>query len=78
MEEKSSWTSDDITFCGSECDCKSCFRHPSNIHYPWMPHSFADLKTQYIVRKMKQSIISGKIKRRILRGVRNGKYVECI
>ena len=36
--------SDDITFCASECNCKNCFRHPSNIKRPDIPHSFADLK----------------------------------
>ena len=48
MSKKSSWTSDDITFCVSKCNRKSCFRHPSNIRCPWMPHSFAELKdTEY-------------------------------
>lgn len=36
--------SDDITFCGSDCDNKKCFRHPSNIREPRIPHSFAYLK----------------------------------
>ena len=36
--------SDDITFCVSECDNKSCFRHPSNIKVPDIPHSFAYLE----------------------------------
>ena len=41
-EEKN--MSDDITFCASECDNKSCFRHPSNIKDPDGLHSFAYLK----------------------------------
>ena len=36
--------SQDITFCGSDCDNKKCFRHPSNIKEPRIPHSFAYLK----------------------------------
>ena len=36
--------SNDITFCGSECDVKNCFRHPSNIKHSSMLHSFADFK----------------------------------
>ena len=36
--------SDDITFCGSDCNNKKCFRHPSNIREPRIPHSFAYLK----------------------------------
>lgn len=36
--------SDDITFCGSECDNKKCFRHPTNIAEPRIPHSFANYK----------------------------------
>ena len=35
---------DDITFCGSDCNNKKCFRHPSNIREPRIPHSFAYLK----------------------------------
>lgn len=35
---------DDITFCGSECNAKNCFRHPSNIKHSSMLHSFADFK----------------------------------
>ena len=35
---------DDITFCGSDCNNKKCFRHPSNIQEPRIPHSFAYLK----------------------------------
>ena len=35
--------SDDITFCASKtCKKKTCFRHPSNISEPRIPHSFAD------------------------------------
>ena len=36
--------SDDITFCGSDCDNKKCFRHPSNIREQKIPHSFAYMK----------------------------------
>ena len=36
--------SDDITFCGSDCKNKKCFRHPSNIQEPRIPHSFAYMK----------------------------------
>ena len=36
--------SDDITFCGSDCNNKKCFRHPSNIQEPRIPHSFAYLR----------------------------------
>ena len=40
--------SDDITFCGSECNNKKCFRHPTNIAEPRIPHSIAELKgTEY-------------------------------
>lgn len=43
---------DDITFCGSECKNKKCFRHPSNIKEPRIPHSFAYLKdTDYCPMK---------------------------
>lgn len=37
-------SSEDITFCGSDCNNKKCFRHPSNIKEPRIPHSFAYLK----------------------------------
>ena len=36
--------SDDMTFCGNDCNNKKCFRHPSNIQEPRIPHSFAYLK----------------------------------
>ena len=49
--KKNSWTSDDITFCSSKCNYKSCFRHPSNIHHPWMLHSFAELKNTVYCEK---------------------------
>ena len=35
---------DDITFCATKCNCINCFRHPSNIKNPSIPHSFAYLK----------------------------------
>lgn len=35
---------DDITFCLDECDRKDCFRHPSQMQEPWLPHSMAHLK----------------------------------
>lgn len=35
---------DDITFCGSECDDKGCYRHPSNIKYREYPISYAFFK----------------------------------
>lgn len=48
--------SDDITFCGSDCDNKKCFRHPSNIREPRIPHSFAYLKdTEYCLRVSKEN-----------------------
>ena len=48
--------SDDITFCGSECNNKKCFRHPSNIQEPRIPHSVAYLKgTEYCPMKKKET-----------------------
>lgn len=42
------WISDDITFCNSKCQRRSCFRHPSNIRLHNIPHSFSDLEgTEY-------------------------------
>lgn len=54
MGKKISWVSDDITFCASKCNHKSCFRHPSNIHYPWLPHSFAEFKDTVYCEKTKE------------------------
>ena len=36
--------SEDITFCASECNIKSCGRHPSRIRLHDIPHSFAQLR----------------------------------
>ena len=37
--------SDDITFCYyRKCKNRKCFRHPSNIRIPYIPHSFAFYK----------------------------------
>lgn len=41
---KYSCGSDDITFCASTCDDRTCYRHPSNIIHRDIPHSFAPLK----------------------------------
>lgn len=50
------YRSDDITFCMSECDKKSCFRHPSNILHKDIPHSFAYLKdTPYCDEEVKRA-----------------------
>lgn len=48
--------SDDITFCGSECNNKKCFRHPSNIAEPNIHHSFAYLKDTDMCPMKKQEI----------------------
>lgn len=40
----SSWFTDDITFCMSECDIKSCYRHPDNIKEKFRPYSYSYLK----------------------------------
>ena len=43
---------DDITFCGSECDNTKCRRHRSNIKEPQYPHSVALLEgTEYCEKK---------------------------
>ena len=56
--------SDDITFCGSECNNKKCFRHPANIAEPRIPHSFADIKeTEYC--PMKNDYIDAVVKIRV-------------
>lgn len=36
--------SEDITFCSSQCDQTSCFRHPSNIRDKERKHTVADMK----------------------------------
>lgn len=41
---RSSWITDDITFCIRRCSWKRCVRNKVNIHHPELPHSFADLK----------------------------------
>lgn len=42
--------SDDMTFCGSECDRTDCPRHPSNIRHYWLDHSFSDFRgTDYCI-----------------------------
>lgn len=33
---------DDITFCASDCHRHGCYRHPSNIRRPELPHSYAN------------------------------------
>ena len=44
--------SDDITFCGNECDNTKCRRHRSNIQEPQYPHSVAYLEgTEYCEKK---------------------------
>lgn len=44
--------SDDITFCGSECNNTRCRRHRSNIKEPQYPHSVALLEgTEYCEKK---------------------------
>ena len=35
---------DDITFCFDDCNTNECPRHPSNIKYKDIPHSFAYCK----------------------------------
>ena len=43
-----SWFSDDITFCGSDCNITKCFRHLSNKHKETKYYSYALLKgTEY-------------------------------
>jgi len=43
---------DDITFCGNDCDNKKCLRHRSNIKEPQYPHSVALLEgTEYCEKK---------------------------
>lgn len=43
---------DDITFCGSDCDNTNCRRHRSNIQEPQYPHSVALLEgTEYCEKK---------------------------
>ena len=37
------WTSDDITFCTSDCDDMKCERNSKHIHHREIPHSYADL-----------------------------------
>ena len=37
------WIRDDITWCGSDCDNKDCFRHPSNRRTSG-PYAMAYLK----------------------------------
>ena len=49
--KKNRWTSDDITFCVSKCNYKSCDRHLSNIHHPELLHSFAELKNTVYCEK---------------------------
>lgn len=41
---RQAYHSEDITFCSSECNRTSCFRHPSNIRDKFREHSVADLK----------------------------------
>ena len=38
------WMHDDITWCGSDCDNVSCFRHPSNMMIKDGIHSFSCFK----------------------------------
>ena len=42
--KKSEYHSEDITFCISRCNRKSCHRHKSNIRDFSRLHSVADLK----------------------------------
>lgn len=46
--------SDDITFCGSYCNNKKCFRHPSNIKESRISHSFAYLKNTEVCSMKKE------------------------
>lgn len=36
--------SDDMTFCMDPCNHKVCYRHPSHIRVPQIPHSYAHFK----------------------------------
>ena len=47
--------SEDITFCGSECNRKSCSRHPSNIRNYNIDHSFAYLQGSEYCEKEHQN-----------------------
>ena len=38
------YRTDDITFCSSPCDRRSCFRHPSNRIDKFRPYTAAELR----------------------------------
>lgn len=38
------WTSDDITFCTSDCNDMKCERNSKHIHHREIPHSYADFE----------------------------------
>lgn len=58
---KHSCGSDDITFCGSECDNVKCFRHPSNIIHHDIPHSFSLLKDTKLCPHTIKNQIKGEV-----------------
>ena len=43
--------SEDITFCMTDCDNTMCYRHPSHIGHPEVPHSYADFNCEGRMKK---------------------------